>query len=869
MFPLSTVINSNNSTRDELIDRLRQNGDGRQSDGSAEGESRKSEARNGNSNSNSNGKGWAGIRGLSSELRKQLKEFENNVLPEIRGVAQRITLEVREQAAALDEQYGPELREIGKEVASEVRGQAAVIDKKTRPLRDEVREDVRSAMEALDERVQPKTELLKQRSLPWLAALEQFLQPWLQKYEESIRPRLEAFDESYQVFVRERIDPLLGNSHRSQLQAILNGGEIGLRPEEKTANRRLGMGLGALALALASNFVAPLMPLAIATGILASSSKYPYAYRQWKETGKIGALHLMCIYSLYRWLGGSATVGSLGAVLYGLMLKAKAVSENKSRDNLINLFQLQPETVWIRSKGVEVEIPFTQLQIGDTLVLHAGQIAPVDGMVIAGEATLDQHMLTGEAQPVEKTTGDPVLASTMVISGRLDVMVEKTSVETTAGQIAAILNRTAQNTRPQLVSAMAAADKLAIPTLTLSLASWPFIGLDGAVSLIGANSTTASYLSSSLAMLNFLNLAARQRMLIKEPPALEKLSRVDTIVFDKTGTLTVEQPSLARIHLISGARSSPWFETASWLNEAGVLMLAAAAESRQSHPIARAILAAARELGLQLPAIDHAHYEVGYGIKVRLKDSSMAQPLIRVGSSRFMTMEGVEISEEVARLTERTKVEGHSLVMVAIDDSLVGCLELQPTVRPEAMTVVRELQDRGLDLYIISGDQEAPTRKLANDLRMTGYFANTLPEAKATLVEQLQAGGRKVCFIGDGINDAIAMRQAEVSISLRGATTVATDTAHIVLMEGNLDQLPRLFDLASEFELNLKLNLRYTSGISLVALSGILLAGFTFTATEILYSLSLFGGLSIALKPLLDHRQELRATEPEPTPEPD
>ncbi len=186
----------------------------------------------------------------------------------------------------------------------------------------------------------------------------------------------------------------------------------------------------------------------------------------------------------------------------------------------------------------------------------------------------------------------------------------------------------------------------------------------------------------------------------------------------------------------------------------------------------------------------------------------------------------------------------------------LAVIELQPTVRPEAQQIIQGLREHGLALYIISGDQEAPTRTLAHNLGMTGYFANTLPEAKADLVAGLQADGRTVCFIGDGINDAIAMRQAEVSISLRGATTVATDTAQVILMKGNLNQLLYLFQLAGEFERNLKLNVRFTTGVSAVAVSGILLAGFTFVATEVFYSLSLFGGLAIAMKPLLTHRKQ-------------
>lgn len=760
-----------------------------------------------------------------------------------RSSLRQLRQELLDELDQLREELQPMIRELGEEI----REQLAVVSEELQPVIQEVRHGIGNELADLREELQPGIEQIRQRLAPGIESFEKRIQPHQERLGETVSARLTAIDEKFQEFVQQRIDPLLGNTHRSQLQTDLNGGALTLRPEERLANRRLGLGLSALSLAVVSHLaLAPLMPLAIAIGMYASIAKYPHAVRQWKETGKIGAIHLICVYSLFLWLGGYATAGALGAVLYGLMLKAKAVSENQSRNNLVSLFQLQPDKVWIRDVDVEIEIPFDQLKVGDVLVAHAGQIIPVDGKVIDGAATVDQQMLTGEAQPVEKEPGDDVLASTLVISGRVDVIVEKTSAETTAGQIAAILNRAAQNSKPITVSAVAAADKLALPTLGLSLVSLPFIGPAGAVSLMGANTTTASYLSGSLAILNFLNLAARRRILVKEPGALEKLSSVDTIVFDKTGTLTVEQPHVAFIHRLAG------------LDEDQILTFAAAAEARQSHPIARAIMTAAAERKLELPAIDDAHYDVGYGLRVRLTRAhqSTTTPLIRVGSRRYMAMEGLTVPESVDALNATSQQAGHSMVMVAVDDQLVGCLELRPTVRPEAQVVIEGLRQRGLSLYIISGDQDAPTSRLASDLGMTGYFANVLPEGKAALVEELQSGGRRVCFIGDGINDAIAMRQADVSISLRGATTVATDTAQIVLMEGNLEQLTQLFGIATEFERNLSLNIRYTSGISVVAVSGILFAGFTFYATEIFYSAALMGGLGIALKPLLDHRAD-------------
>jgi len=731
---------------------------------------------------------------------------------------------------------------------------------------------------AVQKRQDENLSLISQLS-PQPSTLQQQRLSSLQKTKSKLTGLIMNVDNRYQRFVQDRIDPLLGKKRHEQLQEILSEEALALSPKERYANRRLALGSLIVGMAIAGKTVLPaLIPPAIMLGLLATSANYVLAYEQWKKTKRLGILHLICVYSAYMWLGGYLLVRAVSALLLGVVFKVQAISENKSRNNLVNIFQLQPDRVWVRSNGSEIEIPFEQLQINDTLVLHAGQIVPVDGTVISGAATLDQHMLTGESQPVEKAIGDPILASTMVISGQVDISVEKTSDQTTAGQIQDILNQTSQYNPSSALNIVDTLDRLAPPTLALCIGSLPFIGIPGSISLMGANSTIATYLSSNLAVLNFLNLAADNGILVKEGRALETLNKIDTVVFDKTGTLTLDQPHVAQVHVLNG------------LQEEDILTLAAAAEARQTHPIARAIMIAAEEKDLEYPALDEGHYEVGYGLRVRLADTSPtndrflkrlkkpekkatrltsvedvdvndyplddASPLIRVGSGRFMIMEGIELTEEVHALTAACQAKGNSLVMVAIDDELAGCLELQPTIRPEAAEIIEGLYKRGLDLYIISGDQEAPTRTLAEDLGMTGYFANTLPEAKADLVADLQAQGRKVCFIGDGINDAIALRKAEVSISLSGATTAATDTAQIILMQGNLDRLLYLFELSERFDNNLMSNLRFTAAVSVVAITGVLFGGFTFVVTESLYMLSMLGGLSISMKPLLGHQDE-------------
>jgi Cu2+-exporting ATPase len=337
-----------------------------------------------------------------------------------------------------------------------------------------------------------------------------------------------------------------------------------------------------------------------------------------------------------------------------------------------------------------------------------------------------------------------------------------------------------------------------------------------------------------LTLLNGLGTGAERGILIKDGRALDRLPTVDTVVFDKTGTLTLERQEVVRIHACPNH------------SETEVLALAAAAERRQTHPIAQAILAAAAERHLVLPPLDEAHVELGFGIKARIQGRQ-----VRVGSERFLAMEHIDLSPDLFDAQASAHANGHALVFVAVADALAGAIELEAVLRPEANDTVAWLRHQGLALYILSGDQDAPTARLAAELGMDGYFANTLPEQKAERVKALQEQGKQVCFIGDGINDAIALRQAEVSVSLRGATTVATDAAQVVLMDDDLTQLRLLWELAEGFERSLTTNARCSKQFSLLAAAGVLALPFGFWMTEVLWSVQVIAGVRIAQQPLL------------------
>jgi Cu2+-exporting ATPase len=294
--------------------------------------------------------------------------------------------------------------------------------------------------------------------------------------------------------------------------------------------------------------------------------------------------------------------------------------------------------------------------------------------------------------------------------------------------------------------------------------------------------------------------------LIKDGRSLETLQQLDTVIFDKTGTLTVEQPKLGRIYPFA------------LYDEETVLTYAAAAEYRQSHPVAKAILSAAQERDLELPTIGDAAYQVGYGIQVTLDDK-----LIQVGSIRFMQEKGIHLPAETGIVQDQAHATGSSLVYIAVDDHLAGVLRLDPCVRPEAKRIIEYLQAEGKSVLIISGDNKQPTRQLANELGVDGYYAETLPAQKAQLITKLREDGKYVGYIGDGINDAIALKAANVSISLCGASTVATDTAQVILMDGDLARIESLFEISKAFEKNMQANFRNSMIPGVITLSGVFL----------------------------------------------
>ncbi len=593
------------------------------------------------------------------------------------------------------------------------------------------------------------------------------------------------------------------------LDAALAGSED--QPQLDKVNRDLAIATASLPIAALAQFAVPvLLPAAGALFVYTALPSFKRAWRVLTRERRLGVDVLDSVVVLACLGTGQILPGAMLAWCLALGRYLVRRTEDNSKKMLLGAFGKQPRFCWLLRDDQEIEIPVDKLLRADIVVVHTGEVVPVDGIIVDGLAMIDQQSLTGEAMPAEKGIGDQVFASTLLVAGKICVSVEKSGSETATAKIGQILQDTAGYKLASQHRGERLADKAVVPTLALGGIALATMGPQGAAAVLNSDMGTGIRIAAPLAMLSTLALCAQRGILVKDGRALDQLCEIDTVLFDKTGTLTDEQPEVGRIIPTNNFSADD------------ILLFAAAAERRFHHPIARAILRRAAEARLDLPATDDSQYKVGYGISVGVNGRR-----VRVGSRRFIELEGLDLTEEIQAALERAHLEGHTMVMVAVDDRLGGALELRASLRPEVPEIIAGLRAAGIrHIAIISGDHETPTRRLAEQLRVDRYFAQVLPTDKARYVMRLQQEGRNVCFVGDGINDAIALKQANVSVSLRGATSIATDIAHVVFLEQSLGKLCELHDLARQLERNVRISWALILVPNILCIAGVFTLGF-------------------------------------------
>ncbi|MBS0261090.1 MAG: HAD-IC family P-type ATPase, partial [Planctomycetes bacterium] len=488
-------------------------------------------------------------------------------------------------------------------------------------------------------------------------------------------------------------------------------------------------------LAAAAQYAVPaLMPVSMALFAYTAIPSFKGSYHVVFQEKRLGVDVLDTIVVVACLSTGAVFAGSVLCLCLGIGRKLFEKTQDDSKKMLMSVFGKAPRFVWLVKDGVEIETPLERLQKGDIIVVKTGEVVPVDGFVKEGMAMIDQHALTGESTPAEKAVGDRVFASTLMVAGKAFIEVESSGGDTTSAKISKILNDAAGYKLASQHKGERLADRAVIPTLAIAGTALATIGPAGAVAVLNSDFGTGIRMAAPLGMLTSLTVCAHKGILVKDGRALELMNEIDTVLFDKTGTLTREVPEVGRILPCHGHSADQ------------VLAYAAAAENKFAHPIAKAILEKFEKSGLDMPQSDDSKYQVGYGITVHIDGH-----VVRVGSARFVKMEGIEIPPEIQTALDQAHHEGHTLVMVGIDDHLGGALELHASERPEAREIIAGLRKRGVKhIAIISGDHEGPTKKLAERLGMDIYFAGVLPADKASYVEKLQNEGKKVCFVGDG-----------------------------------------------------------------------------------------------------------------------
>ncbi|MPZ49741.1 MAG: cadmium-translocating P-type ATPase [Dehalococcoidia bacterium] len=477
-------------------------------------------------------------------------------------------------------------------------------------------------------------------------------------------------------------------------------------------------------------------------------------------------------------LRGNALAAGLSVALIEAGEYVRSLTSRRSRRAVADLLAGADPYAWVLRGHRKLRLAVSDVQPGDTVVVYSGQLIVVDGVVVAGRGQVDQKSLTGESRQVEKQVGGQVFASTVLSDGKLYIRAEHVGASTRAHRVAQLLQAAPSYDTRATNYARRFADRLVLPTFALSACVYALTGDAGrSVSILLFDFATGIRVSAPTTILATMAAAARRGVIIKGGRAIEQLARADSIIFDKTGTLTFGRPVVTRVVPLAAATL-----------EEEVLALAAAAEKRLTHPVASAIVRAAEERNLAVPERDDSHFTIGLGVEALVNGS-----VVHVGDGRFMQQNGVSA---LPHLNGQGAASSDSLVLVARDGELLGAIYYADIPRREARDVIARLRQMGFrNLVMVTGDDEDAARPVAAALGLDEVRANVFPEDKAEIVRALQAKGHVVAVIGDGINDSPALAFADVSVSFRGGSDIARETADIVL-EDSLAGLPLAVELS-------------------------------------------------------------------------
>jgi Cu2+-exporting ATPase len=477
--------------------------------------------------------------------------------------------------------------------------------------------------------------------------------------------------------------------------------------------------------------------------------------------------------------GNLAEAGFMtGLIALGELIREKTAQ--RCEKLVTDLLGMSGRSAWLVKGKKRVCVPADEVKVGDTVVVYPGDMIPVDGTIIDGEAAVDQSTLTGESMPVELAEGTMVYASTVVVEGKIYVRCEATGSQTKAGLVLQSIEAAPIHETNIQNYASSVADKAVMPIFLAATACFIVTRDVGRLmSMLILDFCTGIRIAAPTAILSSMYRAGRRGILVKSGAALERLSSVSAIVFDKTGTLTSGEPKVEEVSRFNGR------------TEDEVLALAAAVEMRLHHPAARAIVKAAQQKGLMIPERGESEFMRSMGVKAMVDGHEVI-----VGSKTMMTSAGIKIDETRERELHARKL-GESLSFVAVDGQVAGLIRYSDRLRPEVTKAIADLKKLGVKkLVMATGDSEEAAERIAACCGINDVIARAFPEDKAALVKKLKDEGHTVAVIGDGINDSPALAYADIAISLHGATDAARHSADVVLTDDDLSRLPEAVSIA-------------------------------------------------------------------------
>jgi Cu2+-exporting ATPase len=495
-------------------------------------------------------------------------------------------------------------------------------------------------------------------------------------------------------------------------------------------------------------------------------------------------------------------------VLFGHWLEMK--SRRGTTDALRALFDLVPPKATVIRNGEEVEIPTNEIVVDDRVVLRPGDKVAVDGVIESGQTAIDEALVTGESVPKDKGPGDEVIGGSINKTGAVTFRATKVGAETALAQIVKLVEEAQSSKAPGQRLADRAAQYLVILAVGSGLVTfvvWYFVGgesallsLTFAISAVVIACPDALGLATPTAVAVGTGVGARHNILIKDAATLEGVSRVQAVVLDKTGTLTEGKPQLTEVVVCDG------------VDERELLRLAASAERNSEHPLAQAIVEGTQTKGIDIPTSASFTSIAGKGLEASVDGKDLL-----VGNRRLMEERGVDLAGLIARSAELAE-RGNTPMFVAVDGRPGGIIAVADTIKPTAGTAIQRLHELGIEPVMMTGDNERTAKSVAAQLGIERVFADVLPADKARYVKQLQDEGKFVAMVGDGVNDAPALAQADIGIAIGAGTDVAIETASVVLMKSDPLDVLRAIRLSKATVTKMKQNLFWASIYNLLAI---------------------------------------------------